>query len=42
MKRTMTSVVSESIVVGKEPHPIVRGNEVRILFSELYGSMKEL
>jgi hypothetical protein len=42
IKHTMTSVVGESIVVGEEPHPIARSNEVRILFSELYGSMKEL
>ena len=38
----MTSVVSESIVVGEEPHPVVRSNKVGILFHELYGSMKEL
>jgi hypothetical protein len=42
IKRTMTSVVSESVVVGEEPHPIVLSNEVGILFHEFYGSMKEL
>lgn len=36
----MTSVVSKSIVVGEEPHPIVRCNEVRILLNEVYDSMK--
>ena len=42
IKHTMTSVVSESIIVGEEPHPIARSNEVGILFSELCGSMKKL
>lgn len=42
IKHTMTSVVSESIVVGEEPHRVARSNEVGILFRELYGSMKEL
>jgi hypothetical protein len=42
IKRTMTSIVSQSIVVGEESHPIVRCNEVRILLDEFYGGMKEL
>jgi hypothetical protein len=41
IKHTMTSVVSESIVVGEEPHPITRSNEVGILFTKLYSSMKK-
>jgi len=42
IKLTMTSVVSETIVIGEESHPIVLCNEVGVLFNELYGSMKEL
>lgn len=41
IKHTMTSVVSEPIVIGDEPQRIIRWNEVGVLFHELYGRMTE-